>query len=114
MEKYIIYCTPVQTKKALELGAPIRYKDTLDNRERGKFETPTAEQMIGWFEEQKIIHNINIIGNDYDCDWKYEIYLNMPDGYDYIGREDYQSRKEATLAAIDKALEYLKEQKEKR
>ena len=72
---------------------------------------PTAEQMIGWLEEQKTIHSINVIGNDYNCDWKYGINLNMPDGYDYLGKEGYHSRKEATLAAIDAALGYLSNNK---
>lgn len=44
MEEYTIYCTEEQTKRALELGAPIKmFLDGMDN--------PTAEQMIGFILE---------------------------------------------------------------
>ncbi len=95
MNRYTLYCTEEQTKKAFELGAPIKYKDTLDNRERGKFETPTAEQMIGWLEEQ---------GFNFEEARNYTALEH--DDIGTIGIYE-RSRKEATLAAIDAALEYL-------
>lgn len=58
--------------------------------------------MIGWFEENGILS----IEVQLDTDgWYYINYLE----YKYIGNSynRYDSRKEATLAAIDAALEYL-------
>lgn len=107
MEKYSIYCTSEQTKKALELGAPIRYKDTLDNRERGKFEIPTAEQMIGWLEDN-IRGVITISKNWHQGCMKFDWVIF--DDFETIIEGSivyYNSRKEATLAAIDASLEYL-------
>lgn len=113
MNRYTIYCTEEQTKKALELGAPIEqykaayvselfpycveYKDDV----RVVTVYPTAEQMIGWLEEQENIAEICIkrYGN-----WRYEIYIEP---YHHQEEGGFLSRKEATLAAIDKALEYL-------
>lgn len=51
MEEYTIYCTPEQTKKALELGAPIEkdwIPEFLFNNEYFSLKNPTAEQMIGF------------------------------------------------------------------
>lgn len=102
MNRYTIYCTEEQTKKALELGAPIRYKDTLDNRERGKFEPPTAEQMLGWLNDQ---------GVSMDTDWSWDGQVTIWGWYnqvkEYIYTSYANSLKEAILAAIDAALEYL-------
>lgn len=68
---YTIYCTPEQTRKALELGAPL-YKLSMsveDSHLRDKsirintdeelidYAIPTAEEMIGWLEVQKYIIN---------------------------------------------------------
>lgn len=57
---YTIYCTPEQTKKALELGVPIEKKEiqVCDNAKNFfwhddfYYNYPTAEEMIGWLEEQ--------------------------------------------------------------
>lgn len=113
MNNYTIYCTEEQTRKALGLGAPIErvifttndaYKYTLVNK--GIFITPTAEQMQGWLEEQGIrevsLHHLKDV-------WHICIYL---DNGDIIPTEFfYASRKEATLEAIDAALEYLNNNK---
>lgn len=110
MEKYTIYCNEEQTKKALELGAPI--ETTLVrgdyNNLHSELDIPTAEQMIGWLEEHWFEY-INIsyyITGDYWC-----YYGETKGGHDSIGgkvsRNHYSSRKEATLAAIDVALDYL-------
>ena len=103
MDKYTIYCTEEQTKKALELGAPIKYKYTLDNKERGKFEKPTASQMIGWLEEQEDIKEV-FVTIEYTY-WHYAIILS--NGRVIECEDSYDSRKEATLAIIDAALDYL-------
>lgn len=66
---------------------------------------PTAKQMIGWLEnvipvsEDLAIKQI-IVESYFDGRWNYFIGLKESEEY-------YPSRKEATLAAIDAALEYL-------
>lgn len=100
-----MYCTEEQTRKALELGAPIKSK----LKEKGcdmqthivglSYIIPTAEQMISWLEEQGFYFYIM---NDYN--WQEEVqYGNNW----YHSKENLSSRKEATLSAIDAALEYL-------
>ena len=123
MNNYTIYCTKDQTKKALELGAPIEYElenpINYETLEREPYVVPrmgedgepilvatTAEQMIEWLEEQEEIDSIEISLNK---NWEYFI-------ADYYGelnmfRIGFYSRKEATLAAIDRALEYLSNNK---
>lgn len=144
MYKYTIYCTAEQTKKALELGAPIsevmsRYnaRMALQRIERGletyedyankgialvdcKFVKkalmiPTEEQMLGWLEEQDILIDINPI-NGLHFYWMLST-KELDEGsgrymwecqYTTPERDlEYNSIKEATLAAIDVALEYL-------
>ena len=60
---YSIYCTEEQTKKVLELGAPINLRWLYEgiqfrkevNIEYGHYaEIPTAEEMVGWLEEQGV------------------------------------------------------------
>lgn len=113
MYKYTIPCTPEQTKKALELGAPLEHNTYAENdfieAPMKKFPTvktrlviPTAEEMIGWLEEQ--IDNIDVI-KDTDGTWNYLFYPTNSSKHE-IGSK-YTSRKEATLAAIDAALACL-------
>lgn len=115
ISEYTIYCTQEQTKKARELGAPIEILPNYteyrvfplvkckDGNERPCI-IPTTEQMIGWLETQGLFISIDKSdgghifykirkGNKYICEWN-----------------SFSSRKEATLAAIGAALEYLKEQ----
>lgn len=136
---YSIYCTPEQTKKALELGAPLhtyltkeaskwlvdtaKTENRVDDYERELVKDyhhtiignlvyciPTAEQMLGWIEEQGVKINIEHSDIVEDC-LRFHIYegknrdLAVKKGY------NYSSRKEATLAAIDAALEYLNNKK---
>lgn len=116
MNKYTIYCTEEQTKKALKLGAPIerthsnptmwfvyRYpKRFWVSTDDSKLDVgyvvgiPTANQMIGWLEEQGI--NIAI------CICADGTYYNF---YHKGLMKYYKTHKEATLAAIDAALDYL-------
>lgn len=111
MNEFTIYCTSEQTKKAFELGAHIE-KDCSNLRHDTSRTTyindiyyclPTAEQIIGWLEGQcefKVI----AIHNSKNLDWSFHITTKDKDVFTSIG---YTSRKEATLAAIDAALEYL-------
>lgn len=109
MSDYTLFCTPEQTKKALELGATLRIFTSNDSLidshwvsyNFGEYYTPTAEQMLGWLEEQSNIIELCIkkYGN-----WRYEIYIEP---HSYLEEGGFNSRKEATLAAIDAALEYL-------
>ncbi len=108
MEQFTIYCTPEQTKKALELGAPIEtYKPIIiDSRAGGSFTTPTmetvtAEQMIGYLATKGIF-----VGVAWDyINMKWESYTHVE--RKMIGCDGYYCREEATLAAINEALEYL-------
>lgn len=121
MEKYTIYCTKDQTKKALELGAPIEkdwIPECLFNNGYFSLKTPTTEQMISWFEETYDLH-ISIDyrrnyaddadGNIVDEWYYYCFFLSIADkcfyGEDTL--DEYPTRKEVTLAAIDAALKYL-------
>ncbi len=124
LDEYTIYCTEEQTKKFIELGAPIIkrwcYEDSFIpfphiaefvinddyyaglRRFRGYATIPTAEQMINWLETQQGITEIFITIDLQD--WIYAIIgkESVINGY-----EHFSSRKEATLAAIDAVLEYL-------
>lgn len=116
MNKYTIYCTPTQTKMALKLGAPIANSnigyegfDIIDHNEDYSSILysiiPTAEQMIGWLEEQLGENSSVYIVQDSQCWWSANVYDSC--NYKIFHNNDYHSRKEATLAAINAALEYL-------
>lgn len=102
MYDYTIYCTEEQTKKALELGAPIGViPDGLI--------IPTAEQMLGWLEEQYLYITISYTCNfakDWQADIHHALYTDAYCGVDLID-VNFGSRKNATLAAISSALNYL-------
>lgn len=113
MDKFTIPCTAEQTRKALELGAPIEIKSIEEAPKdwQGKAcftgmatcaKFPTAEQMIGWLEEQGILIDI-------DMEWgKYvSVYVWDCENKSLINNVFRGSRKETTLIAIDAALEYL-------
>ena len=109
MNEFTIYCSPEQTKKAINLGAPIEvdfqfnFKTVIINNKA--YIVPTAEQMLGWLEEQGI-HEIRLV--HLKDAWMFYIFLDgnmLPDEY------TYPTRKEVTLAAIDAALEYLNNNK---
>lgn len=68
MNQYIIYCTGEQTKKAIELGAPLQrytsipnFADVIEITTSEYYEIPTAEQMIGWLEKQNLIYTYTYI-----------------------------------------------------
>lgn len=116
MNNYTIYCGVAQTKKALELGAPVITKPykgrVIENAFFIKDDLmcvfPTAEQMIGWLEER--ISYIDVIKQE-DNTWLYIIYFKNNSNRN-ITVKGFSSRKDATLAAIDAALDYLEKQKE--
>lgn len=106
MNQYTIYCTEEQTKKALELGAPITHNG-LDNT---PLKIPTAEQMLGWLEAETTIDRVNVSkGIDDKFHWGVYLSYKMING----SFEGCKTRKEATIAAINSALEYLTNQKSK-
>lgn len=119
MDEYTILCTEAQTKKALKLGAPIEIK-TIEEAPKdwqGKAyftgmatcaKLPTAEQMIGWIESISTIQ-LQIEKQMIGCSVRYRIWVRdkcVPFS-NIIKMQNYHSRKEATLAAIDATLEYL-------
>lgn len=117
MNRYTIYCTPEQTKKALELGAPIQLWIGFEATHipTGSFIEnnvlyfiPTAEQMIGWLEEQPSIVTIGV--NKSRC-LKWEYFITKPCYNEIDNAYNYSSRKEAAHEAIDAALEYLSNNK---
>lgn len=103
MDKYTIYCSDEQTKKAIEFGAPIETKRVIQGYEvdiPSHPKHPTAEQMIGWLDE--IGQTIEVCRLDEGTtDW----YINVNDVQ--VSADCYPSRKEAVLAAIDFALNFL-------
>lgn len=119
MEQYSIYCTKEQTKKALELGAPIKFKTICHyDLQDGKFIPypdldidingdpilipPTAEQMRNWLED---IFSLRFYcGEDSDG----FIFVNIYSPQERIAKaENCISPIQAALAAIDAALDYL-------
>lgn len=116
MDEFTIYCTPEQTRKALQLGAPIRYASITDirlnryiNTSKECYALPTAEQMKGWIEAQDAISSIEIeYATTYKM-WIYFVYTTKDE--DSVYKSLFPSRPEATIAAIDAALEYLTNKK---
>lgn len=125
MNRYTIYCTPEQTKKALELGAPIEelVNHPLDKKICDKYHflvigekcynNPTTEQMLGWLEENTEVKRINIV-RGIDEHYYWDIFTRKKIASSYSGYTDGDfSRKDATLAAIDAALGYLMNNKKR-
>lgn len=115
MNRYKIPCTEEQTKKALELGAPILLvpEEFYTEEEHFRMEIegenasvilPTAEEMIGWLREMDIFINIIHIDSGYSS-WTKTIKENetLVDG-NLVFLNTYE---ESVLSAIDEALEYL-------
>lgn len=116
MNRHITYCTEAQTKKALNLGAPLEIgegKGTILCRLQNyhtykKCVIPTAEQMIGWLEEQGM--NFTLTYNPFD---EVKIIITKCGGFDEIANIKWnKSKKTAVIAAIDAALEYLEKIKQ--
>lgn len=139
MDKYTIYCTPEQTKKALELGAPIPLatyyssilaKNAINGRNKVEYTLidnfqqsgdywckvithPTAEQMLGWLEDMGISVKAVCFSwcNENKPTWQVHAYQKSTNFWDEIAFGHSRSYKEATLAAIDAALDYLIDKK---
>ena len=130
MNNYTIYCTSEQTRKAFELGAPIEkdcsahlhdpYRTTyIDGCSYCKYYcNPTAEEMMGWLEDKRIIIIfMPTIKDDGSYRWVAHVWYfqdeNFQDEIVWIDSENlsHLSRKKVTLAAIDAALEYLSNNK---
>lgn len=119
MNRYTIYCTEEQTRKALELGAPIEilpnyteyrvfpFIKCKDGNDRPCI-IPTAEQMIGWLEEQGVFISVSRL---LSCE-EYSVYIYTKKGRYYERDKRSLTRGEATLSAIDAALEYLENLKQ--
>lgn len=131
MQQYTIFCTPSHTRKILELGAPIetfgsedasrdmvtiaKQEDQLSELEELlnqedhatiigdlAYVIPTAEQICGWLEE---VHHIRFnvsryVGND-------DATIFFKEDRRRIFYRIKRSYKEALLACIDEALDYL-------
>lgn len=109
MNKYTIYCTTEQTKKAIRLGAPIEMNSHSHGRPYIQdgvnfLICPTTEQMISWLENKSLQVTIHFRGNSW--------YYNIMSGYKVLSiSKNVSTRVEATLTAIDAALEYLNNKK---
>ena len=110
MNRYTICCTAEQTKKALELGAPIQYASINDIRleryvciDDECYTIPTTDQMIWWLRSKGIQFHFDDETN----------YWNIGDATNDLTplrRYGYSDNKE--LSAIDAALEYLENNKQ--
>lgn len=111
MKEYTIYCTEEQTRKAFELGAPInlyRQKITPLSVEvhDDKYALPiTAEQMIGWLRKEKGLFVEPYLNGE--CSYSFSPIVSTKEDGEIIRCEAEDSPEEATLAAIDAALDYL-------
>lgn len=109
MDRYVIYCTEEQTQKAIGLGAPIEIAkcDVTSTSINIVGTLPTAEQMLGWL-RTKNIHIV--ITKDSIDNWSAYGHEIKPIEFTVFNRlTGYNSFEEATLEAIDAALEYLTE-----
>lgn len=100
MKEYTIYCTPGQTKRAFRLGAPIAVNAITDE----PMLIYTAEQMIGWLEGNGIL-DIVISRNMSPTTFGYTVWFTC-NSFEQE-RHQFDTRQDATLAAIDIALDYL-------
>lgn len=108
MERYTIYCTPEQIRRASLYGAPIQNYENISgipsNITDGYNKPVTAEQMIGWLESINIIVCIAI---EKKFNWCYSIQISDFGKNPMFLYEQGDNRKEVTLTAIDAALEYI-------
>lgn len=122
MIEFEIRCTTEQTTKAILLGASIYKTPYLSNvhgrpfieehvgKDRDSVYTikPTAEQMTGWLRSKGVsVEYFETSKGWYGCAHNY----HQKSSVEFTFREKYKSRKEAALAAIDAALEYLTKNK---
>lgn len=115
MRKYTIYCTEQQTKKALELGAPIErvlfYSDKkykYSKIKEGMFKIPTVEQMCGWLRTKGLFVEPYLNG---ECSYSFAPIVSTKEDGEIIRLEAEEEYKKAALVAIDAALDYLEQKK---
>ena len=108
MNKYTIYCTSEQTKRAYELGAPIE-KTSL---EYWKNKIPTIEQMCGWLREKYNIHIYTLQCNNLTYIPQGNICNNgvITQLFDWDYEEYFDSYQQAMRIAIDTALMHLEKE----
>ena len=106
MDNFTLHCTEEQTKKALELGAPIEYANIVDirakrfvNSDTGVYKIPTAEEMIGWLRSKGFRFSIEELSATI-------VAYRASYGYWYKCGQS-SNPKGATFNVIDAALEYL-------
>ena len=120
MNRYTIYCTEAQTRRALELGAPIKtiekcgkLVNSIILNENEEYYTlamiPTTEQMIGWLRKEKGLFCEPYLNGE--CRYSFSPIISTLEDGEIIRCEAEDSPEEATLAAIDAALEYLTNKK---
>lgn len=117
MEEFTICCTEEQTRKALELGAPLNscyhnddFQNTIKIGSLHYVEIPTVGQMMGWLRTQGFAFNIAEY-NDHFNDHVFWRVANNQDKKWYRSDDTLKDPKDAVLAAIDAALEYLSKNK---
>lgn len=111
MTRYTLPCTEEQTRKSLELGAPIE-KICFALTDAWQNKIPTAEEMIGWLEEQGVYVETKV--NQRTDGVTNFVYNVICGSYSSLNNEVifFDTRKEATLAAIDAALVYVRNLKQ--
>lgn len=113
MNRYTIPCTAEQTKRALALGAPITNIHTVCNdgiTKEWKLVIPTAEQMMGWLRTKGFAFGITEYNDHFNDHVSWRV-ANNQDKKWYISDNKSKDIKEAALAAIDAALDYLSDNK---
>lgn len=110
MKQYTIYCSEEQTKRAYDLEAPIDECSYSINPHirlgAGRcLIIPTAEQMIGWLNTHDL--NVSVFGSEFRGGFYADFHYGICVKQLLYQEKRFVSRKEATLAAIDAALDYL-------
>lgn len=110
ISEYTTYCSEEQTRKALELGAPIETTKRLEPLVNRKYITdldnysaiivPTAEQMMGWMRSKGIQFHFDDETN----------YWRVSNELEPISIS-YGNSPKKELSAIDAVLEYMGKQK---
>lgn len=97
MNRFTIRCTEEQTKKALQLGAPIKWTLVEGNQLQPNY--PTAEEMLGWMRGKGIKFHFDDETN----------YWRVSNELEPISIS-YGNSPKKELSAIDAVLEYMGKQ----
>lgn len=119
MNEFTIYCTQEQTRKALELGAPIELESEYYNPTENDFKLenpiacssftngyhyakcPTAEQMIGWLATKGVF--VGVAWDYFTKKWESYVCAERKK----IDCDSDDIREDATHCALNEALNYL-------